>query len=208
MHFGCDAEIVPPDGKRRQDFADIGLVFIHLRRVYRSVADIDCRSERLRKFFALERKRAECPLVGPLEIYVHDVIATFRRFPATYRRMNMISRRSERNAVGAPLPSRIPAAMSEACTINETGVSPVRRNRDLMAAFCPSDLSNRRKLVGSWPNNAAASGNVGRFGKSGYPWIMWHRKGKTICEARTDSKGSGERHGNPPGRNQVVRGLR
>ena len=76
------------------------------------------------------------------------------------------------------------------------------------AGICPSDLRDRRKLVESWLKNAVASGNVGRFDECGYPRIVWYREGNTIFEARTGAKGSGEYHGYPLQRDQVVRGLR
>ena len=75
------------------------------------------------------------------------------------------------------------------------------------ASLCPSDLSNRRKLVESWLQDALASGNVGRLDESGYPRLVWYRKGNTVYEARTGSKGSGEYHGYPLRRDEHVMGL-
>ena len=81
-----------------------------------------------------------------------------------------------------------------------------RRKPD--ASICPSELSKRHKLVESWLKNAVESGNVGEFDKYGYPLRVWYRMGDTIYEAKPGAKGSGEYHGYPLERNQVVRGLR
>ena len=75
------------------------------------------------------------------------------------------------------------------------------------ASLCPSELSNSRKLVESWLQYAVASGNVGRFDEFGYPRLVWYRKGNTVYEARTGSKGSGEYHGYPLRRDEHVMGL-
>ena len=76
------------------------------------------------------------------------------------------------------------------------------------ASKCPSDLSNRRKLVESWLKIAVVSGNVGGFDEYGYPRYVWYRAGNTIYEARTGSKGSGEYHGYPLGHDQHAGGIR
>ena len=75
------------------------------------------------------------------------------------------------------------------------------------ATKCPIDLKDQHELIECWLRNALMSGQVGALWEGGFPRYVWHREDDTVYEARQGSPGSGEYHGYPLKRNQLVRGL-
>ena len=74
------------------------------------------------------------------------------------------------------------------------------------ASLCPRDLASRQELIQTWLRESIQKGHTGAWRK-GYPQYVWYRDNGTVYEARQGSPGSGEYHGYPLQRHEVVRDL-